>query len=165
MLRIEIIILGLIMIVLIALIWLVPTLEQFRRQRIFDQPFSLLWETILQQNLSIYRHFAPPLKKRLQGHIQVMLAEKQFVGCGGLSLTEEMKLTIAAIASLLLLNERGEYYPKLSSILVYPSIYVAKQTKAISNYIVQESKVVRLGESWSRDLVVLSWSQIQQFSF
>ena len=90
-----------------------------------------------------------------------MLAEKQFVGCGGLSITEEMKLTIAAIASLLLLNERGEYYPKLSSILVYPSTYVAKQTKAISNYIVQESKVVRLGESWSRDRVVLSWSQIQ----
>ncbi len=76
-------------------------------------------------------------------------------------MTEEMKLTIAAIASLLLLNERGEYYPKLSSILVYPSTYVAKQTKAISNYIVQESKVVRLGESWSRELVVLSWSQIQ----
>lgn len=65
------------------------------------------------------------------------------------------------MASLLLLNERGEYYPKLSSILVYPSTYVAKQTKAISNYIVQESKVVRLGESWSRDRVVLSWSQIQ----
>ena len=161
MLMIEVIILGLITIVIIALIWLWPTIKQFRRQKIKDRPFPLPWENIIQQNLPIYRHLAPPLKKRLQGHIKVMLAEKQFVGCRGLSITEEMKLTIAAIASLLLLNERGEYYPKLYSILVYPSAYVAKQTKPISNYVVQESKVVRLGESWSRDRVVLSWSQIK----
>ena len=161
MLKIEVIVLGLIMIVLIAWIWLGPTLEQFRRQRIKTQPWTLPWETIIQQNLPIYRHLAPPLKKRLQGHIKVILAEKQFVGCGGLSITSEIKLTIAAIASLLLLNERGEYYPKLCSILVYPSAYVAKQTKPISNYVVQETKVVRLGESWSRDRVVLCWSQIK----
>ncbi len=111
--------------------------------------------------MPIYQHLPEPLQKRLQGHVNVILAEKQFVGCGGLSITSEIKLTIAAIASLLLLNERGEYYPKLCSILVYPSAYVVNQTKPISNYVVQESKVVRLGESWTRDRVVLSWSQIK----
>ncbi len=158
---IKVIVFLLTMMVIIALIWLVPALKKIRRQRIFDQPFPLHWLTIIQQNLPIYQHLSPPLRKRLQGHINVILAEKQFVGCGGLSITSEIKLTIAAIASLLLLNERGEYYPKLCSILVYPSAYVAKQTKPISNYVVQETKVVRLGESWSRDRVVLSWSQIK----
>ena len=158
---IKVIIFLLIMIVMIALIWLVPALTQLRRQRLKNKPFPLDWVTIIQQKLPIYRHLPEPSRKRLQGHINVMLAEKQFVGCGGLSITEEIKLTIVAIASLLLLNEREEYYPKLSSILVYPSTYVAKQTKRISNYVVQESEVVRLGESWSRDRVVLSWSQIQ----
>ncbi len=149
------------MIVIIALIWLVPALIQLRRQGIKDKPFPLHWETIIKQNLPIYKHFPPLLRKRLQGHVNVILAEKQFIGCGGLQITEEIKLTIAAISALLLLNERGEYYPKLCSILVYPSAYVVNQTLAVSNYVVQEAKVVRLGESWSRDQIVLSWSQIK----
>ncbi|MDJ0568217.1 MAG: zinc-dependent peptidase [Pleurocapsa sp. MO_192.B19] len=158
---IKVIVVFLTMMVIIALIWLVPVLTQLRRQRLKNQPMSLHWLTIIQQNLPIYQHLPEPLQKRLQGHVNVILAEKQFVGCGGLSITSEIKLTIAAIASLLLLNERGEYYPKLCSILVYPSAYVVNQTKPISNYVVQESKVVRLGESWTRDRVVLSWSQIK----
>ncbi len=148
---IKVIVVFLTMMVIIALIWLVPVLTQLRRQRLKNQPMSLHWLTIIQQNLPIYQHLPEPLQKRLQGHVNVILAEKQFVGCGGLSITSEIKLTIAAIASLLLLNERGEYYPKLCSILVYPSAYVVNQTKPISNYVVQESKVVRLGESWTRD--------------
>ncbi|MDJ0576048.1 MAG: zinc-dependent peptidase [Xenococcaceae cyanobacterium MO_234.B1] len=138
-----------------------PALIQLRRQRIKNQPFPLHWETIIQQNLPIYKHFSPPLRKRLQGHVNVILAEKQFVGCGGLQITEEIKLTIAALAALLLLNERGDYYPKLASILVYPSAYVVNQAKPVSNYVMEETKVVRLGESWNRDLIVLSWSQIK----
>ena len=148
-------------IVIIALIWLVPALTKLRRQGIKDQPFPLHWVTIIQQNLPLYKHLPQPLRKRLQGHVNVILAEKQFVGCGGLQITDEIKLTIAAIAALLLLNERGEYYPKLCSILVYPSAYVVNQTKPVSNYVVQETTVVRLGESWTRDRVVLSWEQIK----
>ncbi len=49
----------------------------------------------------------------------------------------------------------------LYEILVYPSAYVVKQVSAVSNYIVQESFVVRLGESWSRDRIILSWSQVK----
>ncbi len=147
--------------VIIALIWLVPALIKLRRQAIKEKPFPLHWEVIIKQNLIFYKHFSPSLRKRLQGHVNVILAEKQFVGCGGLQITEEIKLTIAAISALLLLNERGGYYPKLCEILVYPSAYVVNQVSAVSNYVVQESKVVRLGESWTRDQIVLSWSQIK----
>ena len=128
----------LIITVIIALIWLVPALIQLRRQAIQEKPFPLHWEAIIKQNLIFYKYFPPSLRKRLQGHVNVILSEKQFVGCGGLEITEEIKLTIAAISALLLLNERGEYYPKLRSILVYPSAYVVKQVEAVSNYVVQE---------------------------
>ena len=158
---IKVIIFGLTLIVIIALIWLMPALVKLRRQAIKNRPFPLHWEAIVKQNLIYYKHFPEALRKRIQGHINVILAEKQFIGCGGVAITEEIKLTIAAISALLLLNERGEYYPKLCSILVYPSAYFVKQVQAVSNYVVQESKVVRLGESWSRDQIVLSWSQIK----
>ncbi|MDJ0713602.1 MAG: zinc-dependent peptidase [Prochloraceae cyanobacterium] len=149
-------------IVIIVLIWLMPTLTWIRRQTIKDKPFPSHWLAIIKQNIPIYFYLREPLQKRLQGHVNVILAEKQFVGCGGLQITDEIKLTIAAIASLLLLNERGEYYPKLCSILVYPSTYVAKQIQHVGNYVVEETKVARLGESWSRDRIVLSWEQIER---
>ncbi len=147
---------------IIALIWLSPVLTAARRSKLKNQTFPQHWVTILERNLPIYKHLSESLERRLHGHINVFLAEKQFIGCGGLRLTDEIKLTIAAVACLLLLNERGEYYPKLSSILVYPSAYRVKETKPVGGYVVQERKVVRIGESWARDRVVLSWKDIKR---
>ena len=82
-----------------------PSLIKWQRNRFKQRPFSPLWETVIDANLPIYPYLTPSERRRLQGHIQVFLAEKQFIGCGGLQVTEEMKLTIAAAACLLLLNE------------------------------------------------------------
>lgn len=139
-----------------------PILIKQRRNRLRRRFFPPLWHAIIDRNLPPYSYLSPDERKRLEGHIQVFLAEKQFIGCGGLQVTEEMKLTIAAVACLLLLNERGEYFPKLRSILIYPSTYLVNETVALSNYIVEERRVARLGESWTKDRVVLSWEQIER---
>ncbi|MFN6571373.1 M90 family metallopeptidase [Dendronalium sp. ChiSLP03b] len=139
-----------------------PIFIKQRRKRLKSRPFPPLWNAIINNNLPIYLRLSPTEYRRLQGHIQVFLAEKQFIGCGGLQVTEEMKLTIAAVACLLLLNERGEYFPKLRSILIYPSTYFVNETIATSNYVVEERRVARLGESWTNDQVILSWQQVQK---
>ncbi|PMB18511.1 hypothetical protein CEN47_24330 [Fischerella thermalis CCMEE 5319] len=139
-----------------------PIITKQRINRLKKRPFPPLWNAIIENNLPIYTRLSPDERRRLQGHVQVFLAEKQFIGCQGLQVTEEMKLTIAAVACLLLLNERGEYFPKLRSILIYPSAYIVNETVATSEYVVEERRVARLGESWSRDQVVLSWEQVQQ---
>ncbi|MBW4561423.1 MAG: zinc-dependent peptidase [Mojavia pulchra JT2-VF2] len=139
-----------------------PVLIKQRRKRLKHHSFPPLWNAILENNLPIYLCLFPPERRRLQGHIQVFLAEKQFIGCRGLQVTEEMKLTIAAVACLLLLNERGEYFPKLRSILIYPGAYFVNEIVATGNYVVEERRVARLGESWTRDQLVLSWEQVQQ---
>jgi Mlc titration factor MtfA (ptsG expression regulator) len=139
-----------------------PILIKQRRNRLKHRPFPPLWNAIIENNLPIYLHLSPAERRRLQGHIQVFLAEKQFIGCAGLQVTEEMKLAIAAVACLLLLNERGEYFPKLRSILIYPSTYFVNETVATGNYIVEERRVARLGESWTHDQVILSWEQVEQ---
>ncbi|MGJ5675718.1 MAG: zinc-dependent peptidase [Nostochopsis sp.] len=139
-----------------------PIIIKQQRNRLKKRLFSPLWNAIIENNLPIYTRLSPDERRRLQGHIQVFLAEKQFIGCQGLQVTEEMKLTIAAVACLLLLNEQGEYFPKLRSILIYPSAYFVNETVATSEYVVEERRVARLGESWSRDQVVLSWEQVQQ---
>ncbi len=155
------VIIGLIITVILAN----PFLIKRRRNRLKRRPFPHLWNAIIENNLPIYLYLSSDERRRLQGHIQVFLTEKQFIGCRGLQVTEEMKLIIAAVACLLLLNERGEYFPKLRSILVYPSAYIVKETAAISDYVVEERRVARLGESWTKDQLILSWEQIKQDTF
>jgi len=139
-----------------------PVLIKWRRSRLKQRLFPPLWHAIIEANLPIYSRLSPAERRRLRGHIQVFLASKQFIGCGGLQVTEEMKLIIAAIGCLLLLNERGKYFPKLHSILVYPSTYLVNETTSTGKYIVEERRVARLGESWTNDQVVLSWEQVKR---
>ncbi|MCG6137615.1 MAG: zinc-dependent peptidase [Nostoc sp. LLA-1] len=139
-----------------------PLIIKQRRNRIKRRSFSPLWNAIIENHLPIYHELSPDERRRLQGHIQVFLAEKQFIGCGGLQVTTQMKVTIAAVACLLLLNERGKYFPKLRSILIYPGTYFVNQTVATGNYVVEERREARLGESWTQDQVILSWSQVKQ---
>jgi len=147
---------------IIAYILLNPLLIKQKRKRLKRRPFPPLWDAIIENNIPIYLCLAPAEIRRLQGHIQVFLAEKQFLGCQGLQVTEEMKLTIAAGACLLLLNERETYFPRLRSILVYPSAYLVNETTYTGNYVVEERRVARLGESWTVDQLILSWEQVKQ---
>lgn len=122
-----------------------PRLVQRRRNHFKNLPFLPQKQAIVENNLPIYSCLSPDERRRLKGHIQVFLAEKQFIGCGGLEITEEMKLTIAAVACLLLLNSSGSYFSKLRSILLYPSTYRVQTTTALDNYVVMESIEARLG--------------------
>ena len=101
-------------------------------------------------------------KEELRRHILIFLNEKRFVGCGGLEITEEIKVTIAAQACVLLLHRKTDYYPGLRTILVYPAAYVAKETRRLEGGIVEEGYEVRLGESWRLGSVVLSWDDVRR---
>lgn len=158
---IETLIVLLLMSVIIIAILINPAIIAWRRQRLKKQNFPTDWVKIIEQNIFPYRYLSPSQQGQLREDIQVLLAEKQFIGCGGLYVTEEIKLIITAQACLLLLNQSGNYFPKLRSILVYPNAYRAKQTHLVNHAIVEERQVIRLGESWSKDQVVLSWQQIQ----
>lgn len=146
---------------IISGIFILPIARKSHRDRLKQRPFPPLWTAIIEQHLPFYHRLTPHERRRLQGHIQVFLAEKQFIGCAGLQITEEIRLAVAAIACLLLLNERGNYFPRLRSILIYPTAYLAKQVSVTAGYIMEE-QVARLGESWIRDQLILSWQQIQQ---
>src|SRR5690349_12495257 len=87
-----------------------------QRAKLRATPFPLDWSRTLERLFPIYARLPQEDRNELQGHIQVFLAEKRFEGCGGLVLTEEMKICIAAQACLLLLHRDTEYYPGLRSI-------------------------------------------------
>jgi Mlc titration factor MtfA (ptsG expression regulator) len=139
-----------------------PLFRRLKRKQLLDQPFPPEWEEILERNVALYRYLPDPLKKELHGHINVFLGEKNFEGCGGLKITDEIRVTIAAQACILLLNRaKPTYYPTLYSILVYPSAYVAKKV-TVEGMQHTEEMSVRGGESWTRGEVVLAWDFVRK---
>lgn len=77
----------------------------------------------MEKNVPLYNRLPGELKEQLEGLINVFLAEKIFEGCGGQEITDEVRVTIAGQACMLLLNRKTKYFPKLTSILVYPAAY------------------------------------------
>jgi Mlc titration factor MtfA (ptsG expression regulator) len=133
-----------------------------RRRHLAAAPFPPAWDAVLEKNVTIYRHLPDALREQLRGAIRIFLDEKRFEALGGLELTDEIKVTIAAEACLLLLNRENRNYPGLTSILVYPGAYVAEETAHIGGGVYVEGPVVRLGESWKHGSVVLAWDNVKQ---
>jgi Mlc titration factor MtfA (ptsG expression regulator) len=139
-----------------------PIFVKWRRDRLKQEKFPNHWLHIIESNVFIYQHLSTDQQRELRGHVQVFLKEKQLIGCLGLQITEEIRVTIAAMACLLLFCDRKTYFPNLKSILVYPHAYIVNETVMNDRYIVEERRVARLGESWSKDQLILSWEQVKQ---
>ena len=133
-----------------------------RRNRLASREFPDQWLKIIKRNVPIYRLLSAADQKELQRHILIFIAEKLFEGCGGLPITDEIKVTIAAQACILLLHRKTDYYPGLSSILVYPRSYIAHSIQQLAGGVVAEGPEIRLGESWHHGSVVLSWDDVRR---
>jgi Mlc titration factor MtfA (ptsG expression regulator) len=136
--------------------------KERRRQKFASQLFSEDWLTILHRNVPYFVHLPPEQQNELKRHILVFLSEKHFVGCRALEITDEIRVTIAAQACILLLGRETDYYPHLRTIYVYPEAYVAEAKRMVDGGIVLEGSEIRLGESWRRGSVVLSWDDVQR---
>ena len=129
-----------------------------QRRRLRAQPFPKDWLATIESDLPVFRRLSASDRAELLGHIQVFLAEKRFEGCGGLELTDEIRVTIAAQACLLLLHRKTDYFPRLLTILVYPSTYTVEEERPVEGPVWEEGSMTRLGET-GRTLgsMVLSW--------
>jgi len=115
------------------------------------------WPAIVERNVPLARGLSADERERLLRLVQLFLTDKHFEGCGGLTLTEEMKVTIAAEACLLLLHLEGPCYPTLRTVLVYPHGFVPKSARPPGTGQVAPPPVHLMGESWGDGVVVISW--------
>ncbi len=135
-----------------------------RRNRLRAAPFSAEWTGFIEKNVRFYACLPEADRRELQGLIQILLAEKIFEGCGGLVLTRSRSAVtnISGVqACLLLLHRDTDIYPKLTTVLVYPSAYVAKAVNPVGSGLALEGENVNLGESWTNGIVVLSWDEVR----
>ncbi len=131
-----------------------------RRRRLRAKPFPREWIGIIERNVRYYRSLLEIDRKELREHMQVFLAEKNFEGCGGLELNDEIRVTIAAHACILLLHRETDYYPGLYSILVYPEAFISKAYVELWPGFFTEVRQAHLGQSWKHGALILSWDDV-----
>ncbi len=124
------------------------------------QAFPEPWQAMLEENVGIYKRLPKPLRNMLHQHILEFLDDKHFEGCAGIKISDEMRLTIAALACIPLLGRSGPIYPDLSSILIYPGAFVPPETRESDELFDDESELD--GESWDIGAVILAWDSILQ---
>jgi len=149
------------LIVILFVFFAIKLRRIYIRKKIKESKFNPQWILILQKNVKIYNKLPDDLKLKLQGLINVFLHEKIFSGYNGLEITDEIKVTIASQACLLVLNQGDYLYPHLKNIYVYPAAFKSKQTKT-NGMLRTVEEVARIGESWQRGQVVLSWQHSKE---
>lgn len=142
-----------------AIIWLLSSRwrKTLHRRKVIAKPFPKAWRAILKRRLPYFHALPSDLQLQLKRHIQIFIDEKNFIGCDGLEINDEVKVTIAAQACLLLLNRKTDFYPKLKQILVYPDAFIVSNQQQDTNGVVWEQRNILAGESWEQGKVILSW--------
>ncbi len=139
-----------------------PWWREQRRRRWRAQPFPAAWRRILRRRVPLVRRLPADLQLQLKQRIQVFLAEVPIIGCQGLAVTDEMRVTIAAQASLLLLNRPRAAFTELRQVLLYPGAFVVDRVRPGGAGVQHDDRRVLSGESWSQGQVLLSWADALQ---
>jgi MtfA peptidase len=134
-----------------------------RRQKLTAVPFPPEWEEILRHNVAHYGLLQDGERAQLRALIQVFIAEKNWEGCGGLILTDEIRVTISAQACLLLLGLPHNYYKNVESIIIYPSTVVPPQRKL--SYFETTLEPIELahpiiGQAFQQGPLILVWDAV-----
>jgi len=132
----------------------------YRLRKAVQTPFPDAWVAIVEGNIAVYKNLPTPLRLQLRKLIKQFLHQKHFSGAGGLTITDEIRVTIAAEACMLLLNRRTGVYPSLKYIIVYPTAFIVDRPQGGADGIVSEGRKGLLGESWSNGKVILAWDNV-----
>ena len=139
---------------------MLPWSKRRRRAKLLTEPLPDGWRDIIQTNVWQFAYLTELEQSKLQDDTRIIVAEKEWVGCSGLEMTDEVRVTIAAQAAVLLAGfEQGYYFDGIRSVLVYPSTYVQPST-INGSWIVYEEGHATYGEAWHRGPVVLSWDNV-----
>ncbi|MGD8862994.1 MAG: zinc-dependent peptidase [Myxococcales bacterium] len=141
--------------------------RQRRREKILQEPFPETWREIMRRQVGHVQYLSPDETKHLEDLVQVFLAEKHMEGCGGLKLTDEIRITVAANACILLLGLSHDMYRRVDSILVYPTTVRAPEREPGVFEVPMQAADPRhplLGEAHTQGPVIIVWDAARRGS-
>jgi len=136
--------------------------RRLSRAEVIAEPFPEQFHDLILRRVPCAKLLNREELEKLEALVRIFNSEKTFEAAGGHTLTEEMRVVIAARACLLVLHRielDDPLYADLSTVIVYPSTYRARGQRR-EGYVMIEDEQARLGESWTRGVVVLSWDAV-----
>ncbi len=134
--------------------------KERRRRKLTAEPFPEAWREILDRNVPFQRGLPEAYRERLRRTVQILIGEKHFEGCLGLEITDEIRVTIAGQAACLLLGHDFGYFPKLKTVLVYPSIFLVNGAEPEPDGTYYDGEDEHAGQSWDLGVVILAWDEV-----
>jgi MtfA peptidase len=133
-------------------------LKEHRRRQILAKPFPPEWLSYLRQDVAHYSWLTEAEQAKLRDDLRIFVAEKRWEGCGGLEVSDEMKVTIAALACLLVLGLDIDSFNRVPTILVYPRGFQIP-SKYHGTDVIYEGRSA-IGQAVYRGPVILSWEDV-----
>ena len=127
-----------------------------RRDKILQNSWPDRWSSYLQSNVWQYSLLDESMLDQLQKVTRILVAEKNWEGVDGLTISEEIKVTIAGQSALMLLGVEDYYFDNVKTILVSPAPMRRKTRKG---WVIDEDQY-NSGEAWQGGPIVLSWSDV-----
>lgn len=110
------------------------------------------WLPILDARVPFFARFDPASRARFLELLKIFVWEKHWIAAGGMEITEEVRVVVAAAAVRLVLHLEIGVYDRLTEIIVYPSHYLHPD----------KAESVVFGEAHDWGTVVLSWDAVLQ---
>ena len=130
-----------------------------RRKRALAEPFPAVWREYLADNMRHYAYLDASTQSVVQAVVQVLVAEKHWYGGADLVVTDEMKVTVAAQASLLVLGfDEPYYFDRVQSIVLHPAAFA--HPPRLQRYMNRGRSATFLGEAWYHSPIVLAWKNV-----
>jgi len=133
-----------------------------RPVRLPTDPIPTSWPGIVARQVPLAARLAPAEQERLFRIMQLFLREVAIEGCAGLEVTEEIRVTIAAQACLLLLKMRYPRYARVRHVLVYPTAFVPMTVALHPTGRLVRPDVPLRGQAWQSGEVVLGWDEVRR---
>jgi MtfA peptidase len=140
-------------------------LRKYRRRKIVQTPFPAQWLSIIEEKVPHYKYLMDDEKDQLRLLTQIFISEKNFEGCNGLKITDEVKVVIAAQASLLVLSLPPYQYVQVKSVLVYPAtiaISPPSQSVFTESMGIVPNRIAILGQASLNGPVILVWDAVKR---
>ncbi|MDQ8183645.1 zinc-dependent peptidase [Pelagicoccus sp. SDUM812005] len=130
-----------------------------KKQAVVTADFPDTWNAILLSNVPLVSKLPSHFRQRLETNIKLFLAEVSFEGQGGVQITDEIRVTVAAQACLLTVGREDKRYPRLKNVIIYPSAFT--DSPRAPNFD-PDNPTYRLGESWTTGTVILAWDSTKR---
>lgn len=138
-------------------------IRNWRRRRILSRATldETLWRDVLMR-YPFMRALTAAEHARLRERAILFLNEKSIAGAGGLEVRDEMRMSIAAQACMLVLNLDLDFFRGWVEVIVYPDEFLVEYEYVDDDGIAHRVRGPLSGESWLEGPVILSWADAER---